>query len=75
MLFFVLQFIATYFGGSIIITISLHTYMFIFNKCIQTLKKNKTKITLGVYININIMNKDNAIIMLNTRLLLLMLNV
>ena len=27
LLFFVLQFIATYFGGGIIITISLHTYM------------------------------------------------
>ena len=32
--------IATYFGGWIIITISLHvhTYMCYFNKCIQTLK-------------------------------------
>ena len=34
LLFFVLQFIATYFGEGIIFTISLHV---IFNKCIQTL--------------------------------------
>ena len=34
----VLQLIATYFGGMIIITISLHTCV-IFNKCIQTFKK------------------------------------
>ena len=27
LLFFILQFIATYFGGGIIITIYLHTYM------------------------------------------------
>ena len=40
LLFFVLQFIATYKGGGIIITISLHTYItcVIFKKCIQTLK-------------------------------------
>ena len=38
---FVLHFIATYLGGGIIVTISLHTCV-IFNKCIQTYAKIPT---------------------------------
>ena len=38
--FFVLQFIATYFGGGIIITISLHTYLCYFQQMYSNVEKN-----------------------------------
>ena len=38
-LFFVLQFIATYYGGGIIITLSLHTYMCYFQNMYSNVKK------------------------------------
>ena len=54
LLFFVLQFIATYFGGGIIITISFHTYNCVtFNKYTQTLKHtfhSKRTITISSFI-------------------------